>query len=1078
MAGLDRVAEDGRETARSAALRGAEHLARYRAREAERQPAVEDVQAAVAAFRQALALASGEPAAAPAYAYNLAIALQSRYDAVGEPADDDADLREAVVVLQDALAVAQHEQTGPYVPVAEYALGSALRRLHGRTGDQDVLDRSIGLLGDALQHADPGGLDQADCLLEYGRALLTRSEQQDDGAALQEAVRVLDWLVEGADPADPELAAYLDAAGSARLRRFDLEGATDDLTAAVRLARSAVAASRKVDGSRATAMGNLSAALFTSGSQHRGVHPDLDEAIAVLRSALEIVCPAGGDEPVGTPARDRLAGLRSNLAGFLLARVERSGDLSSLDEAVQLCEQAVRGTRPGAPALAARAHQLAVARRTRYLRADDVGDLEAAVAAHQLALASPAADSERRALLDSWGNTLRTKFDRSGALADLQAAIEAYERSLSEPDPAPGDRAARLMNLGAALAARAQETADTRVADRARDVLQEAVDRAVPGTLERARALINLGNVLAEQFDRTAQTSYQEQAEAIYAEVLRDTPETAAVNTELLLQAALNAGEWAFDRGAWTDAVDHLTRALDAVDALVALQRSRADKESWLRDARGAATRAAGAAMRVGDLQQAVVLVERGRALLLTEALEQSRLDLDALDAAGAHELRLLVEAAATTWVQDGGPGADGLGRTVDLRTLRDEIRAVPGFEGFLAPATFDDIDQAAGDRRLVYVTTGERAGFALVVGAGSVEAVELTSLTEQAVRARVDALLEASERLLDDPLAHPQWIGALDEVGAWLWTSAVAPLLPHLRRDAVAVVAGGLLGLLPLHAAYTADDRAVTGRRYLVDELCVSYVPNARALEPHQQRQQGRAGARLLAVAAPEPSTLPLLPGTRAEALAAAAAFAGGPEAPSLLAGPDARLGTVTSGLRSCQVVHFGCHGRADVAVPLSSALLLADDQPLTLAHVLRLDVQLRLAVLSACETARPGTALPDEVVSLPTGLLQAGAAGVVATGWPVPDGATAALVTEFYRRWRWEEQSPGAALAGAQTWLRDTTNEQKVAHWERAVEAAAPWLPDETAELLFDEYLVREPDALDDAGIGVWAGFAHFGR
>jgi CHAT domain-containing protein len=116
--------------------------------------------------------------------------------------------------------------------------------------------------------------------------------------------------------------------------------------------------------------------------------------------------------------------------------------------------------------------------------------------------------------------------------------------------------------------------------------------------------------------------------------------------------------------------------------------------------------------------------------------------------------------------------------------------------------------------------------------------------------------------------------------------------------------------------------------------------------------------------------------------------------------------------------------------------------------------------------------------VVSLPTGLLQAGAAGVVATGWPVPDGATAALVTEFYRRWRWDDQPPAEALAGAQAWLRDTTNGQKVAHWEGALEAAAPWLPEETAELLLDEYLVREPDALDDAGIGVWAGFAHFGQ
>ena len=86
--------------AQAKALIGAEHLERFRRNEAEGLDGTADVAAAVGAFRQALAACQGEPRVAPAYAYNLAIALQSRYDAIGAVRGDETDLREAVAVLE------------------------------------------------------------------------------------------------------------------------------------------------------------------------------------------------------------------------------------------------------------------------------------------------------------------------------------------------------------------------------------------------------------------------------------------------------------------------------------------------------------------------------------------------------------------------------------------------------------------------------------------------------------------------------------------------------------------------------------------------------------------------------------------------------------------------------------------------------------------------------------------------------------------------------------------------------------------------------------------------------------------
>jgi CHAT domain-containing protein len=83
------------------------------------------------------------------------------------------------------------------------------------------------------------------------------------------------------------------------------------------------------------------------------------------------------------------------------------------------------------------------------------------------------------------------------------------------------------------------------------------------------------------------------------------------------------------------------------------------------------------------------------------------------------------------------------------------------------------------------------------------------------------------------------------------------------------------------------------------------------------------------------------------------------------------------------------------------------------------------RMVVLSACDTGvAEAQRLPDEMISLAAGFLEAGAAGVVGTLWWVDDFATSLLMRQFYRLHRSQGLSPAAALAGAQRWLRGLTN------------------------------------------------------
>jgi CHAT domain-containing protein len=300
-----------------------------------------------------------------------------------------------------------------------------------------------------------------------------------------------------------------------------------------------------------------------------------------------------------------------------------------------------------------------------------------------------------------------------------------------------------------------------------------------------------------------------------------------------------------------------------------------------------------------------------------------------------------------------------------------------------------------------------------------------------------------------------------------------VGPVLEELGAGSdLVMIPGGLLGLLPLHAAWRADPATPTGRRYALDDAVWSYAPNGRALSAARELAAAPSSARALVIVDPQPVSAPGLRWAGFEGLVAAAAS---PGPATVLRAGEATAAAFAREAGDAALVHLACHGVADLDAPLESGLLMAGNQWVTLRDLLARKLRVRLAVLSACETSLPGTDLPDEVVALPTGLLQAGVAGVIASQWAVPDLATAILMTEFYGRLR--SNAPAAALRDAQKWVRDTTNGEKVEAWQRAVGEREDWLPDEVAEALIDRLAFREPDARDEAKIRAWGAFTHVG-
>jgi CHAT domain-containing protein len=505
-----------------------------------------------------------------------------------------------------------------------------------------------------------------------------------------------------------------------------------------------------------------------------------------------------------------------------------------------------------------------------------------------------------------------------------------------------------------------------------------------------------------------------------------------------------------------------------AIVSLVNVQLGHAAKESWLREAQGLPSQAAYAIARAdaNRAMEAVVVLEQGRAYLLTEALERERADLAALqqthpavhqqyrDAAEraamleAQEARLPHEPRRETPPSGFDHAAEARAVRAKLNAAIEAIRQVPGYASFLKPPTFEDIRMTvapiADGGCVVYLATIEQGSMGFIAYANEGEPVKavwlnfteanlVSLLVRRSGGVVVGGMLPAQ---IDDPRELPvELVESLPTLSRGL----IAPLAVELRAlglTQVFLIPSGLLNLLPLHAVSYEVDGA---NRYFGDEFTVSYAPNARALLAARRELSNREGATsLTGVGNPLPHPKPLV-AAEAELEEVAELFARrfGATNHTTLLREKATKAALLKDLPEAGYVHLACHGGFDANAPLESALQLANGELLTLSEVLygkAKPLLARLVTLSACQTGISDfNNLPDEYIGLLAGFLQTGVPGVMGTLWPVEDLSTALLMSKFYELHLFGDKASGSrplppaeALASAQRWLRELTNRE----------------------------------------------------
>jgi len=124
------------------------------------------------------------------------------------------------------------------------------------------------------------------------------------------------------------------------------------------------------------------------------------------------------------------------------------------------------------------------------------------------------------------------------------------------------------------------------------------------------------------------------------------------------------------------------------------------------------------------------------------------------------------------------------------------------------------------------------------------------------------------------------------------------------------------------------------------------------------------------------------------------------------VLTGRSASEARFNSESPNFDILHLATHGVVDDAGPLYSYLLLArsnadggEDGRLEAREVMKLELKARLAVLSACETARGHIGAGEGMVGLAWAFFISGVPAIAVSQWKVRSDSTADLMIEFHR-------------------------------------------------------------------------------
>jgi CHAT domain-containing protein len=102
---------------------------------------------------------------------------------------------------------------------------------------------------------------------------------------------------------------------------------------------------------------------------------------------------------------------------------------------------------------------------------------------------------------------------------------------------------------------------------------------------------------------------------------------------------------------------------------------------------------------------------------------------------------------------------------------------------------------------------------------------------------------------------------------------------------------------------------------------------------------------------------------------------------------------------VKDADIIHCSTHACLNEDDPMGNRIFFADDEFLTTEEIYLLDMNAKMAVLSACQTGLGHIHNGEGVISLARAFAYAGCSSITMSLWPVADEATAKLMILYYK-------------------------------------------------------------------------------
>ena len=272
---------------------------------------------------------------------------------------------------------------------------------------------------------------------------------------------------------------------------------------------------------------------------------------------------------------------------------------------------------------------------------------------------------------------------------------------------------------------------------------------------------------------------------------------------------------------------------------------------------------------------------------------------------------------------------------------------------------------------------------------------------------------------LCSDPSSD---ISQLNTAGRQLYRILVAPVEADIRgATALTIETDGVIDQVPFNLLQTSDGHYLGDKFEITLSQGMSYQPSSRTslvdLSPE-------SAALVVVASGAADSSLPVLPGADQEGTEVASLFHNA----VLIHGHEVTRAEVLAQLHDARLLHFAGHAYAGfnrVGLVLGPASLLSSHDIATLG--LR---NLKLAVLSACDTANGDEGTSADGDSLARTLVAAGVPNVVASRWRVDSNVTRQLMRVFYSNLL-SGKNPAESLRAARAVIRSIPTYQHPYYW-----------------------------------------------